>query len=235
MKKTKTNKTEYVSPEVYGRIPYTFSSDIWSLGVILFFMSAGHLPFEGETIHALSLIVRLNEPKYPNDMPENIRSLIQWLLQKDPEKRPSLDQIKESSFLKPSSQKSGYTSMSARASPRRDERASPPLRLATTRSQPNLTSDLIVERLVATGRFSVQPKDGVRESPKASPNAEFLKIAPRPKKPVPASPLRDQYQSDDPKAKLVRIRKKKAASRDFQFKEERRRSVSISDVPDDSL
>ena len=198
----------------------------------MYYLAVGHLPFEGETIHALSLIVRLNEPKYPSDMPDNIRSLIQWILQKDPEKRPSLDQIKESSFFKPSSQNNGYMSLSARASPRREERTpQSPTRLPTTRSQPNLTSDFIVDRLVATGRFSVQPKEG--GNPRVSPNSEFLKIAPRPKK-IAASPIRDQYQSDDPKAKLIK-RRKKAASRDFQFKDERRKSISICDVHDESL
>jgi len=49
----------YFSPELVDNKPYSFKSDIWSLGVILFELCALKYPFNGENINMLALrIVR---------------------------------------------------------------------------------------------------------------------------------------------------------------------------------
>ena len=48
-----------LSPEIVDRRPYSFKSDIWSLGVILYEMCALRPPFEADSMHHLCLkIVR---------------------------------------------------------------------------------------------------------------------------------------------------------------------------------
>jgi len=49
----------YVSPEIIDNRPYSFESDIWSLGVLLYELCALRPPFEGSSIHLLAMkIVR---------------------------------------------------------------------------------------------------------------------------------------------------------------------------------
>ena len=53
----------YLSPEIINNKPYSFKSDMWSLGVLLFEMAALQPPFNGANIHMLAMqIVR---GKYP--------------------------------------------------------------------------------------------------------------------------------------------------------------------------
>ena len=45
----------YLSPEIIDNKPYNFKSDIWSLGILLYEMSALKPPFDGHSLHALAL------------------------------------------------------------------------------------------------------------------------------------------------------------------------------------
>jgi len=45
----------YMPPEVLENKPYSFPSDIWSLGCLLYQLCAFVPPFKAETIHLLSL------------------------------------------------------------------------------------------------------------------------------------------------------------------------------------
>lgn len=66
-------------------------SDLYSLGVILFQMTTGRLPYDGET--PLSVILKhLNEPipsarNYSPDLPEEVEAIINRLMAKEPDDR----------------------------------------------------------------------------------------------------------------------------------------------------
>lgn len=63
----------YLSPEIVENKPYSYSSDIWSLGILLYEMCCLEPPFNGRSIHELAMkIVKGNykEPmsKYSRDV-----------------------------------------------------------------------------------------------------------------------------------------------------------------------
>ena len=53
--KTMVGTPYYLSPEIVESKPYGFKSDIWSLGVLLYEMSALRPPFDASSLHYLAL------------------------------------------------------------------------------------------------------------------------------------------------------------------------------------
>lgn len=82
----------YMSPEqiLGGRVDHR--SDLWSLGVVLYELLAGQLPFQQEQGPAIMYEILNREPpalgELRQGLPAGLRGLIDRLLQKDPAKRP---------------------------------------------------------------------------------------------------------------------------------------------------
>ena len=75
----------YMAPEILRGEKAGATSDIWSLGVTLFEMSAGHLPFRGQTSFELtSGILREPLPLLPPQLPPGLRMVIERCLEKEP-------------------------------------------------------------------------------------------------------------------------------------------------------
>ncbi|KAJ4353775.1 uncharacterized protein N0V89_005505 [Didymosphaeria variabile] len=68
--------------------------DIWSMGVTLFCLLFGRIPFERHGMIELYQAIRMDQPEY-DDCDENLKDLMQKLLEKDPEKRINMEQIRE--------------------------------------------------------------------------------------------------------------------------------------------
>ena len=84
---------EYIAPEQVQGLKVDHAADLYSLGIMIFEMLTGSLPFEAESVTAL-LQKHLSErpPKLSsqvNNLPEGIEELVDGLLQKEPGKRPS--------------------------------------------------------------------------------------------------------------------------------------------------
>ncbi|KAI6654587.1 Serine/threonine-protein kinase SIK3-like [Oopsacas minuta] len=80
---------EYVGPEV----------DIWSLGVVLYVMVCGVLPFQGKDIPELRNRVLLGRFRIPFFMSEGCENLIRRMLVLDTSKRIQLDKVLSHSWL----------------------------------------------------------------------------------------------------------------------------------------
>lgn len=46
----KLGTAHYMAPEVVLRQNYNEKSDVWSLGIILYYLLTGHKPYDGETV-----------------------------------------------------------------------------------------------------------------------------------------------------------------------------------------
>ena len=84
----------YLSPEIIGSKPYSFASDIWSLGVILYEMCALKPPFNAQNLAALGMkITKGVYAAIPAHYTKELKTLVSQLLVVDPLKRPNIHKI----------------------------------------------------------------------------------------------------------------------------------------------
>ena len=92
----------YMAPELIEHKPYTLTADIWALGVIIYLLLIGNIPFNCENYTEIE--EKIKNVNY--DFPENAiisnaaKDLIKQILVKDPKQRPNLYQILEHDFFK---------------------------------------------------------------------------------------------------------------------------------------
>ncbi|GMI15695.1 hypothetical protein TrLO_g14052 [Triparma laevis f. longispina] len=85
----------YAAPEMIHGYKYVGpKADIWSMGVILFAMVCGHLPFENSNTKLLYAQICAGEYKAPDYISTEVRDLIRRILNTDPEMRLSIEQIR---------------------------------------------------------------------------------------------------------------------------------------------
>ena len=90
----------YMSPEVCQNKPYTYKSDIWALGCILYELCTLKHAFNAENL--LGLVYKIVQDKHdpiPSTYSDEIRNLVTLLLNKNDKERPSALEILKIPFV----------------------------------------------------------------------------------------------------------------------------------------
>jgi serine/threonine protein kinase len=86
----------YIAPEILRDRGYQgFKVDIWSAGVVLFSMLYGSVPFKASNMSELHELIIRGKFNLKEDVSEKGRDLIKGMLERDPKKRLSVEQILE--------------------------------------------------------------------------------------------------------------------------------------------
>ena len=92
----------YIAPEILdGKTGHSFEVDIWSLGIIIYTLIIGKLPFETNKTKETYKRIRLKSYTFPQNAKYSIpaKELIENILVLEPHKRPSLEDILKSDFM----------------------------------------------------------------------------------------------------------------------------------------
>lgn len=70
------------------------AADIWSMGVTLYCLRYGRIPFENLNVLEMYEAIRTEQPPLPADEGEDFVDLIHRVLEKDPSKRISMEELR---------------------------------------------------------------------------------------------------------------------------------------------
>ena len=98
---TQTGTPYYASPEVWRDESYSYKSDLWSIGCVIYELCEQHPPFMGKNLDELFEDVCKGKPKRINNIySEELWKVIMMLLQTDAEKRADCDSFLNSKIIK---------------------------------------------------------------------------------------------------------------------------------------
>lgn len=90
----------YMAPEMVQGAKYLgFAVDIWALGIILYTMVYGELPFDDDNDFVVKERIVNSHPRISEAVPPEINELVVKLLSKDPQLRPNINEILNLPFL----------------------------------------------------------------------------------------------------------------------------------------
>ena len=93
----------YVSPEIINGENYSYECDIWALGVLMYFLLSGKLPFDGITPNDIFNSIKNKKLSFDNaiwnDISLDAKNLIKCLLIKDKNERININQILDSPWV----------------------------------------------------------------------------------------------------------------------------------------
>lgn len=101
-KRTICGTPNYIAPEIIdGKQGHSYEVDIWSLGVILYTLIIGKPPFETSEVKTTYKRIKTNSYSFPDhiSISPQAKDLITKILNLDPSKRPTLDEILAHPFL----------------------------------------------------------------------------------------------------------------------------------------
>lgn len=97
--KTVCGSPSYVSPEMITNSDYNGKTDIWSIGILLYFMLAGFYPFVSSSITKLMHVIVNSKLVFGNSIGQTAQDLITQMLTKDQNVRISIDKIMKHQWI----------------------------------------------------------------------------------------------------------------------------------------
>jgi hypothetical protein len=90
-----------MSPEIFQNKPYSYKSDVWALGCVLYEMTTLNHAFDANSLNGLATkIVKGKYPPIHAKYSRYLRELIGQMLMINPQQRPDMDQILRKPFIK---------------------------------------------------------------------------------------------------------------------------------------
>ncbi|XP_023791270.1 serine/threonine-protein kinase Nek4 isoform X2 [Cyanistes caeruleus] len=91
----------YMSPELFSNKPYNYKSDVWALGCCVYEMATLKHAFSAKDMNSLAYrIIEGKLPPMPKDYSPQLVEIIQTMLNKKPEERPSVKSILRQPYIK---------------------------------------------------------------------------------------------------------------------------------------
>ncbi|XP_048073304.1 serine/threonine-protein kinase SIK3 isoform X8 [Ursus arctos] len=126
--KTWCGSPPYAAPELFEGKEYDGPKvDIWSLGVVLYVLVCGALPFDGSTLQNLRARVLSGKFRIPFFMSTECEHLIRHMLVLDPNKRLSMEQICKHKWMKLGDTDPNFDRLIAECQQLKEERQIDPL------------------------------------------------------------------------------------------------------------
>ncbi|CAM4777694.1 unnamed protein product [Rotaria magnacalcarata] len=98
--RTQIGTPYYLSPEICQQKPYNNKSDVWSLGCVLYELTALRHAFDANNMNDLIMrIVRGSFNPIPPKFSADLRNLIASMLKREPRERPSVNTILRKPFI----------------------------------------------------------------------------------------------------------------------------------------
>ncbi len=141
----------FVSPEVLMRSPYDQQSDMWSVGVIMYLLLGGDLPFMGRSQKELFRSIVLGDYDFPEEswshVSDEAKDLVRKLLVTDPAKRLTSRAAMQSPWMRQRDNLLARNNLQYTST-----------RLKTFNARMKLRSSMIAVTLITSARLSVSKK-----------------------------------------------------------------------------
>jgi serine/threonine protein kinase len=90
----------YCAPEIFQSLSYGKPVDVWGLGVCLYGMLFGKLPFESEVRSFLMDLILHSDPLIPMETPRIMTDLISRMLKKSPSERITIQEVAQHPWIR---------------------------------------------------------------------------------------------------------------------------------------
>ena len=92
-----TGTVRYMAPEVFLNKPYDLRSDIYSLGLIFYYIYTGKLPFNGYDLEAMNIYFKNQDMIFSTSLVKNKRfkSIVNNCIEKDINKRWTIKELSD--------------------------------------------------------------------------------------------------------------------------------------------